>query len=479
MTELYQLTLAQARTSLQERQCSAVELVSSCLDRIKTTEPEINACISVSDKALQEAAQIDASGPNPAKPLWGVPVTVKDMFCTKEMRTTAASKMLENYTSNYDAQVVARLKEAGAIILAKTNQDEFALGTTGELSFFGPTKNPWDKSKIPGGSSSGAAASVAAFQTPGAFGSDTGGSIRQPAARCGCVGFKPTYGRVSRYGLIPVAGSFDQAGPLARRVMDCALLLAAVAGPDARDCTSSPSQPEDYTAIKPRELKGLKLGIIKELWEGALTSEVAATLQEATCKLEAAGVQLVPLSLPNLRYAPAAYQILSMAEASTNLSRYDGAHFGFRAENPRDLNELYVASRSLALGPEVQRRIILGTFFLSAEAYENYYKKAARVRRLIRDDYHQALESCDFLLSPTNTSVAQDLDSLQNLVQASQLDITTLPDNLAGLPALTLPAGLGSESKLPVGIQLTGRPFSEMDILSVGLSLEEVCPPLL
>ncbi len=481
MSELHKLTLTEAVARLQARQIGAVDLVTACLNQIEATEPQVQACLTVmADQARDEAARLDQAGPDPAKPLWGVPVAVKDVFCTKGVRTTAASRMLENYVPNYDAQVVTRLKEAGAVIVAKTNLDEFAMGASTEFSAFGPSRNPWNPAKVPGGSSGGAAAGIAAYQTPGGFGSDTGGSIRQPAALCGCVGLKPTYGRVSRYGIFAFASSLDQAGPMARRVIDCAHLLNAVAGPDERDNTASLHPVDDYAAAPPARLKGLKLGLPQELWEARLDPDVDAVLKAAAKSLQTAGAELIPLAMPNLRHSVAAYYILATAEASTNLARFDGVRYGHRAKNPKDLYELYVASRSQAMGPEVRRRILLGTFALSSGYYDAYYKKAAKVRRLIRDDYHRALEQCDFLATPISSFPAWDFGSfVDDPLTAYQLDLMTLPVNLAGLPALSLPAGLGPASGLPVGLQLVGRPFGERDLIGAGLAFEELFPPLL
>ena len=481
MSELHKLTLTEAAAKLQAREISASELTADCLAQIEKSEPTVNACLTVmADSALAEAKRLDESGPDPQKPLWGLPLGLKDLFCLKGVRCTAASRMLENYVPPYNAHVVDKLKEAGAIFLAKTNLDEFAMGSSTEFSAFGPSYNPWNPKKVPGGSSGGAAASVASYQTPGGLGTDTGGSIRQPAALCGCVGLKPSYGRVSRYGIIPFASSLDQAGPLARRVEDCARLLQVMAGPDERDNTVSLHPVDDYVNNKPLNLKGLKLGLPQELWEAKLDSDVSEVLAAASKTLAQAGAELKPVSIPNLRYSVAAYYILGTAEASTNLARYDGVRFGHRAKDPRDLTELYVASRSEGLGPEVRRRILLGTFALSAGYYDAYYKKAARVRRLIRDDYYRALEGCDFLLSPITSLPAWDLGSFaDDPVTSYQLDLMTLPVNMAGLPALSLPAGLGPKSGLPIGIQLVGKAFGERDLLSAGLAFEEAFPPLL
>ncbi|MDR2724904.1 MAG: Asp-tRNA(Asn)/Glu-tRNA(Gln) amidotransferase subunit GatA [Candidatus Adiutrix sp.] len=481
MTELHKLTLTEAARLLQNREISAAEMVGASLARIEATEPLFKACLTVAgDQALAEARGLDRAGPDPAKPLWGLPLTVKDVFLTKGLRTTAASRYLENYIPAYDARVVERLREAGAVIVAKTNLDEFAMGVSTEFSAFGPTFNPWNPAKVPGGSSGGAAASVAAYQVPGGFGTDTGGSLRQPACLCGCVGLKPTYGRVSRYGIVPVAGSLDQAGPLARRVRDCACLLAAVAGPDERDAISSLHPVEDYAAAVARPLAGLKLGLPRELWSAVHDSEVKAVLEATIRTLEGAGARLAELSLPSLKYAVAVYNILASAEASTNLARYDGVRYGCRAEGSGSLTELYVSSRSRFLGPEVRRRIILGTFVLSSGCYEAYFQKAARVRRLIRDDYLKAMADCDFLLTPVSPFPAWDLGSfIKDPVTAYGLDFMTLPVNLAGLPALAVPAGLGPSNGLPVGLQLIGRPFEEKELISAGLAWEEAFPPLL
>jgi aspartyl-tRNA(Asn)/glutamyl-tRNA(Gln) amidotransferase subunit A len=321
---------------------------------------------------------------------------------------------------------------------------------------------------------------VAAYQTPGGFGTDTGGSIRQPACLCGCVGLKPTYGRVSRCGIVAFASSLDQAGPLARRVRDCAWLLSAVAGADERDATSSLRPVENYAAADPRPLAGLRLGLPRELWSAVRDPEVKAVIQAALRTLEDAGTVLVETGLPNLKYAVAAYYVLASAEASTNLARYDGVRYGRRAGGSGGLNELYVSSRGQYLGPEVRRRIILGTFALSAGYYEAYYQKAARARRLIRDEYYAALAGCDFLLSPVSPYAAWDFGGFSdNPAAVYNLDIMTLPVNLAGLPALAFPVGLGPAGGLPVGLQLVGRPFAEMDLISAGLALEEAFPPLL
>jgi aspartyl-tRNA(Asn)/glutamyl-tRNA(Gln) amidotransferase subunit A len=474
------LTLHEAAAKLQAREISATEMTRACLARIEATEPDIHACISVlGDSAPSAAKTLDEKGPDPQKSLWGVPIALKDLFCLKGTKTTAASKMLENFVPSYDAQVVTKLHQAGAIIVAKSNLDEFAMGTSTATSLFGPSRNPGNTAKVPGGSSGGAAASMAAYQTPGGFATDTGGSIRQPASFCGCVALKPTYGRVSRYGVIGLASSFDQVGPIARRVIDCAHLLQAVAGPDERDSTAAVRPVDEYTAARPLPLKGLRLGLPKELWSIALDLEIDGPIKAAVASLEEAGAELRPVSMPSLKYAVAAYHVLSCAEGSTNMARYDGVRFGYRAKKNSDLNELYTASRSESLGPEVMRRVVLGTFALSAEAYEAYYKQAARVRRLIRDEYCKALDECDVLMSPVTAIPAWDAGFQHDLKTRYELDQMTLPVNLAGLPALTLPIGRGAAEGLPVGIHLVGRAFGESALFSAGLSFEELFPPLL
>ncbi len=480
MRELYKLTLGEAAAKLKAREISASELTRACLARIEATEPHIHACISVmANEALKEAETLDAQGPDPQKDLWGIPLGLKDIFCLEGRTTTAASKMLENYAPTYNAHVADKLKEAGAIIVAKTNLDEFAMGSDTRSSAFGPTMNPWNTAKVPGGSSGGAAASVAAGQTPGGFGTDTGGSIRQPAAFCGCVGLKPTYGRISRYGAMAMASSMDQPGPLARRVLDCARLLSAVAAPDPRDVMTSARPAEDYAAAKALSLRGLKLGLPKELWSAAIDPEISSALSAALGKLKEAGAELREIDQPSLKYASAVYYILSCAEASSNMARFDGVRFGHRAKDPRDLNELYTASRSETFGPEVVRRVIMGTLALTVEYYEPYYKQAAKARRLIRDEFHRNLESCDFILTPSTGTPPWDLDGPSpDPFAADHIDALT-PVNLAGLPALTLPVGLGEASGLPVGIQLIAKPWAETALFSAGQSFEEIFPPLL
>lgn len=481
MTDICSLTLAQAAQALQGKDISAVEAATACLDRMEATEPRIGALLAIDrEGALAAAAALDKAGPNPDRPLWGVPVTVKDALSTRGLRTTAASRILENYVPFYDAFAVRRLREAGAVILAKANMDEFAMGSTTENSAFHPTRNPRDTSRVPGGSSGGSAASVTAGQCFGSLGTDTGGSIRQPAALCGCVGLKPTYGRVSRYGVLAYGSSLDQVGPLARTVGDCARLLSVIAGHDGRDATCDPRPAEDYAAaLGNHPLKGAKLGVPREFFGEGLAPEVRRACQDALNLARREGVTLVDVSLPHTDAAIATYYILAMAEASSNLARYDGVRYGRRAAGIANLEDLYVRSRSEGFGQEVKRRIMLGAYVLSSGYYDAYYRKAAQVRRVIRDEYLSALNQCDALWAPVSPVTAWPLGSHgADPLQMYLMDAYTLSLNLAGLPGLSQPVGVGKESGLPVGMQLIGRAFDEARLLALGHALERLFPPL-
>jgi aspartyl-tRNA(Asn)/glutamyl-tRNA(Gln) amidotransferase subunit A len=464
---------------LQKREFKVTELVAACLSRLRQTEPAVEACLAVlGDAALSQADALDKAGPDPNQLLWGLPLTIKDVFLLQGAPTTAGSRELANYHGVFEATVVERLRAQGAVFLAKTNCDEFAMGSTTEFSAFQATHNPWALDRVPGGSSGGAAASVAAGQAPGALGTDTGGSIRQPAGLCGCVGLKPTYGRVSRYGIVAYGSSFDQAGPLARTVADCGRILAAIAGPDERDATVARVPLDDYLSPPPLQPHELVLGLPKQLWPEDLSPPVAETLAAARRELTAAGVRLIEVDLPRLRYAVAAYYILASAEASSNLARYDGARYGFRSPESRDLLELYAQTRRVGLGPEARRRILLGTFVLSSGYYDAYFRKAAQVRRLIAEDIASALEKCHFLLVPVSAIPAWPLGSLlEDPLTLYQMDLMTLPLNLYGGPGLSKPVALGPDN-LPVGIQLWGRPFAEASLLAAGTFLENLWPPL-
>ncbi len=482
MQQLYKLGARELRKGFEEGRTSPSQVVQACLERIEHTEPEIHALLYVNqDQALVRARQLEAVGPDPGQILWGLPVVVKDVLACKGMPATCGSRMLKDFMPFYQATVVHRLQQAGGIVLAKSNMDEFAMGSSTENSAFGPTHNPWNTMHVPGGSSGGSAASIAALQAPLGLGTDTGGSIRQPAGFCGLIGVKPTYGLVSRFGLIAYGSSLDQAGPLARNVPDAALLLQAIAGHDPRDSTSAPAQPVDYLQdLEARQdLQGVKLGIPEEYWDQGLSSEVRECGQRFQELAQDLGAELVRISLPSSPYAIAAYYILVMAEASSNLARYDGVRYGYRPPGVKDLREMYVQSRSQALGNEVQRRIILGTYALSAGYYDAYFRKAAQVRRLIHDEYQQALEQCDLILAPTAPSTAFRLgEKIEDPLQMYLTDIYTNPLNLTGLPGLSMPAGLGRDSGLPVGMQLFAPAFAEQKLLQIARVLEKRQGPL-
>lgn len=467
MTDLVNASLAEVRGQLAKGEVSAETVVKASLERIAATEPDIHALITVHEQAVEKARALDAQGPDPSKPLWGVPVTVKDAIATKGLRTTAGSKILGNFTPFYDAFVVERLKTAGAVIVGKNNMDEFAMGSSTENSAFGPTRNPRDPQRVPGGSSGGSAASVAACQCYASLGTDTGGSIRQPAALCGCVGLKPTYGRVSRYGVIAYGSSLDQVGPLTRTVEDAAIMLSVIAGHDKRDSTSSP-RPVDTYALSRSDLKGVRLGVPREFMSEGLDGPVAAACRDALDRARDLGAELVDVSLPHAtRHAIAAYYIVAMAEASSNLSRFDGVRYGYRAANAANLDDLYCRSRSEGFGQEVQRRILLGTYVLSAGYYDAYYRKAAQVRRLIREDYLAALGSCDALFGPVSPVTAWEIGSIiDDPLKMYLMDIYTVSLNLAGLPGLSFP--VGEADGLPVGMQLIGKDFDEAALLDIG-----------
>jgi aspartyl-tRNA(Asn)/glutamyl-tRNA(Gln) amidotransferase subunit A len=477
---LYSLTLAEAHDRVSEGRITPSALVDACFARIARTEKKIHACITLCEQeARQLAADMDGKAPDPSKPLWGIPVTVKDAICTRGIRTTAGSRMLENFVPPYDAFVIRRLKDAGAIITAKTNMDEFAMGSSTEFSAFFATSNPRDTTRVPGGSSGGSAASVVAGQCFASLGTDTGGSIRQPAGLCGCVGIKPTYGRVSRYGAVAYGSSFDQIGPLARTVKDCALVLSVIAGYDPEDATSCDVPPQDYAGAADRKgLEGITLGLPAEYWREGLSAETAAVCRAAVDTAVGLGASVRKVSLPNLAYSIAGYYILASAEASTNLARYDGMRYGLRVAG-KDLRESYTATRSAGFGPEVKRRILLGAYALSSGYYDAYYDKAARVRRLIAEDFASALKHCDALLAPVSPVTAWKLGSMvEDPLALYKMDILTLGLNLAGLPGISLPAGIGPDSGLPVGLQIIGGAFDEAGVIGIAAALESALPKL-
>jgi aspartyl-tRNA(Asn)/glutamyl-tRNA(Gln) amidotransferase subunit A len=461
------VTLAELSAGLASRRFSSVELTRESLARIERSQPQLNALITVTaEEALAAAAVADqrrAAGD--AGPLTGIPLIHKDIFCTRGVRTTCGSRMLHNFISPYDATLVEHLRAAGTVMVGKANMDEFAMGSSNETSWFGPVRNPWDTTKVPGGSSGGSAAAVAARLTSIATATDTGGSIRQPAALCGVTGIKPTYGRVSRYGMIAFASSLDQAGVITVSAEDAALVLGAMAGFDPRDSTSVDAPVPDYVAGLGRPLKGLRVGILKEFFGEGLAPEIEAPVRAALEVLRAEGAEVREVSLPNLPLSVPTYYVVAPAECSSNLARFDGVRFGYRCENPRDLQDLYKRSRAEGFGAEVKRRIMTGTYVLSAGYYDAYYLKAQRVRALINEDFRRAFEQVDLLLGPTTPTPAFGLgDKTDDPITMYLNDIYTIGANLAGLPAMSIPCGFASG--LPVGVQLIGPHFSEERLLN-------------
>lgn len=450
---------------------SALENTREALARLEALQPRLNACINIyREQALARAEQIDRQKQDgiPVGALAGVPIAIKDNICTSFGRTTCASKILADFHSGYDANVVERLREAGAIIVAKTNLDEFAMGSSTENSAFGPTRNPWDGARVAGGTSGGSAAAVAARAVPFALGSDTGGSIRLPASLCGVVGLKPSYGRVSRYGLVAHGSSLDQIGPIATTVEDAALLLSVIAGHDARDSTSMNVQVLDYLAALHKPVNGLRIGVSAEYFGEGLDADVRAAGQAAIAELEELGAKVVEIHLPHMKYGIACYYLISTAEASSNLARFDGVHYGFRAARPADITDLYSRTRGQGLGPEVKRRIMLGTFALSSGYYDAYYLKALKVRTLIKRDFEAAFQKVDLIASPVAPTTAFRIGEKSRDPLAMYLaDIYTIAANLAGICAISVPCGFDSKG-LPIGIQLMGPPFAEGTLLSVG-----------
>ncbi len=475
MNKLYQLTIHQAHKLLKQRKISSVELTKSVLNRVDAIESKVRACVTITeDTALKEAEEADnhiVSGD--IAWLTGIPTLIKDVICTKGIRTTCSSRMLENFVPLYDATVIKKLKAQRTIIMGKTNMDEFAMGSSTEHSAFFPTHNPWNLSRVPGGSSGGSAAVVATDETIYALGSDTGGSIRQPAGFCNVVGLKPTYGRVSRFGLVAFASSLDQIGPLTKDVTDCALVMNAIAGYDPRDSTSVSYPTPDYTRQLIPELKGLRVGIPKEYFVEGMQNEVRAALEIAIGKLGELGAEIDwEASLPHTKYALAAYYILAPSEASANLARYDGVKYGFSQQNAENVIEAVEKTRQFGFGSEVKRRIMLGTYALSAGYYDAYYLKAQKVRTLIKQEFDQAFKKYDALVTPTSPTVAFKLgEKLEDPMQMYLSDVCTLPINIAGIPALSIPAGFADG--LPIGMQIIGKPFDEETILRIAFAYEQ------
>ena len=475
MPSLIDLSIHDLHNILIRREVSAVDVTRAYLERIDEVDPKIRAYLTITaDKALNQAEEADRrlKKTDDVTPLTGIPVGIKDVICTRGIRTTCGSKILENFVPPYNATVIEKLEAHGAVMLGKLNMDEFAMGSSTENSAYYPTHNPWDLERIPGGSSGGSAASVAARACAGSLGSDTGGSIRQPASYCGVVGLKPTYGTVSRFGLVAFASSLDQIGPISRDVTDCALLLNVISGYDTRDSTSVPRDVPDYTGSLTPGLKNYTLGIPKEYFIPGLDPEVEKSFKHAVSVLESQGAEVVEVSLPHTEYAVATYYIIAPAEASSNLSRYDGVKYGLRAPDYKNLMDMYKNTRALGFGPEVKRRIMIGTYSLSSGYYDAYYKKASQVRTLITQDFKKAFEQCDVIAAPVAPTTAFRLGEKANdPLQMYLLDIFTIPVNLAGIPGISVPCSLNSNG-LPIGLQLMAGHFEETKLLTVAHNLE-------
>lgn len=470
----YELTIGQARTELDAGKLSSRELTESCLARIKEVDGDIHSFILVTEKeALQQADEADKKiATGSVDPLCGIPLSMKDLLCTKGVTTTCGSKILENFVPPYDATVIEKLKKQGAVILGKVAMDEFAMGSTSENCAFNVPENPWKKGYVSGGSSGGSATSVAGMECLGSLGSDTGGSIRQPASLCGVVGIKPTYGRVSRYGLVAFASSLDQIGPLTRDVTDSAMMLNAISGYDGRDSTSVKQDVPDFTSSLVKGMQGVKVGIPREYFGDGLDSEVAAVVKNGIQILKDSGAEIVDVSLPHTEYCVAVYYLIASAEASSNLARYDGVVYGYRNQDVDSLLDMYKETRSQGFGSEVKRRILIGTYALSSGYYDAYYKKASQVRTLILNDFKKAYESCDVLLSPVTPTPAWKRGEHAGDPLALYLsDILTISANLAGIPGMSVPGGFSSDG-LPIGIQMQGAHFREDVLLQAAYNLE-------
>ncbi len=474
--EITELTVHELREKIEKGELSVTQITQAYINNIKEKEGDIQAFITIlEDEALKKAEELDEkikNGEIKAK-YAGIPIGIKDNICTKGIRTTCASKMLENFVSPYNATVVEKINEQELINLGKLNMDEFAMGGSTEYSAFKKTRNPWNLNAVPGGSSGGSAAAVASKMVPWALGSDTGGSIRQPASFCGVVGLKPTYGLVSRYGLVAFASSLDQIGPITKDVEDAAILLNIITGHDEKDTTSENKEKIDYTLSLKNDIKGMKIGVPKEYFSEGINQEVKEKLQEAIEKYRKLGAQVEEFSLDIADYALATYYIIACAEASSNLGRFDGIRYGYRAKKYTNLKELYKNSRSEAFGPEVKRRIILGTYVLSSGYYDAYYKKAQQVRTLVKREFEKAFEKYDILLTPTAPNVAFKIgEKSNNPLEMYLADICTVPVNIAGLPGISIPCGLNSEG-MPIGMQLIGPKFGEEKILNAAYTYEQ------
>ena len=474
--DITNLTVHELQEKLEKKELTSEEIVQAYIDRINDKEKDVKAFVTtLFDEALKEAKEIDEKRKNGEKlsSLAGIPIGIKDNMCTKGVKTTCSSRMLENFVAPYNATVVEKLNEENLIDLGKLNMDEFAMGASTEYSYFKKTCNPWNLKTVPGGSSGGSAAAVAANLVPWALGSDTGGSIRQPSSFCGVVGLKPTYGLVSRYGLVAFASSLDQIGPITKDVRDSAILLNIIAGHDERDTTSYNMQKKDYTKALKNDVKGLKIGIPKEYFGEGINEEVKAKLEEAIETYKKLGAEVEEFSLDIAQYALATYYIIACAEASSNLGRFDGIRYGYRTENYTNLKELYKNSRSEGFGPEVKRRIILGTYVLSSGYYDAYYKKAQQVRTLVKKEFDKAFEKYDVLLTPTSPTVAFEMGTRsENPLEMYLADICTVSVNIAGLPGISIPCGVNGEN-MPIGMQLIGNKFEEEKILNAAYTFEQ------
>ena len=473
--KVHDLTIHELRHELRRGDLTSTQLTQMLFDRIEDTDGEIGSYLTVCrDRGMAEARAADerlANG-DASSPLLGIPLALKDVLLTEGVPTTCASRILQGFTPPFDATAVRRLREAGAVLLGKTNMDEFAMGSSTENSGFSLTRNPWDPDRVPGGSSGGSAAAVAAGQCVAALGTDTGGSIRQPAAFCGVVGLKPTYGRVSRFGVVAYASSLDQVGPITRDISDCALVLQAIAGHDPADSTSVDAPVPDYPSELSRGASGLRVGVPGEYFAAGIQPEVEQAVRQGVREIEKTGAAVVEVSLPRTEYAVAAYYVIATAEASSNLARYDGMRYGPRAQ-AEDLTSTYTKSRSQGFGPEVKRRILLGAYVLSAGYYDAYYLKAQKARTLVRHDFESALRQCDAIVAPTTPTTAFEIEEMtEDPLRMYLSDIFTVPANLAGLPALSLPCGF-DRAGLPIGMQIIGRPFDEATVLRLGHAFEQ------
>ena len=472
--DLYKLTAHELHDKLVSREISSVELTENVYSRIDEVEDKVQAYVTLDkENAMAQAAKVDAkiAAGEAVAPLAGIPGAIKDNICTKGLLTTCSSKMLSNVVPIYDAHVIKKLRADDAIFTGKTNMDEFAMGSTTESSYFHKTYNPWNLERVPGGSSGGSAAAIAAGEAIWSLGSDTGGSIRQPASFNGCVGIKPTYGRVSRYGCVAFASSLDQIGPITRDVTDAALVLNTICGKDEHDSTSLPVDVPDFTKALRADVKGLRIGLPKEYYGEGVDPKVKAEIEKAVKTYESLGAEIVDVSLPHTEYAVITYYIIAPAEASANLARYDGVRYGFRAANATSAPEMTRLSRTEGFGPEVRRRIMLGTYVLSSGYYDAYYKKAMQVRTLIRRDFNEAFEKCDVLLTPTSPVVAYPVDGKMDPLSIYMLDVTTIPVNMAGLPGISIPCGFADG--MPVGMQLIGKVLDEETVLRAAYTFEQ------